>query len=199
MSNPTCGKKSGFLQTIQNSLLAFNPTTQQFSSDFPLLALHSRSLLKKVLGQEVITGKSIIQSKILYSQKKLEPEEWEPTATILASKHSQHALQINKLRSNIKKQPSGLVVISVQNRAENTLESQELNWPSSLNPNHARCEPGVIGRRPLRDWVPVDMLNTLNSSICKLQKGLHFIRASSKYCEIHSQSILTPCHQQADG
>lgn len=28
MDNPTCGNESGDLQTTQNNLLAFNPTTQ---------------------------------------------------------------------------------------------------------------------------------------------------------------------------
>lgn len=42
----TCGNKSGVLQTIQNNLLALNPTTQYFSSDFfSLLALHEIHLL----------------------------------------------------------------------------------------------------------------------------------------------------------
>lgn len=47
-----------------------------------------------------------------------------------------------------------------------TLESYELRWPSSLKPNHARQEAGVRGRRPLMGWVPLGMLNTINSSIC---------------------------------
>lgn len=55
-----------------------------------------------------------------------------------------------------------------------TLESYELNWPSSLNPNHVRCEPGLNGRRPLNGWVPLDMSNTLNSSICIFGNKTYF-------------------------
>lgn len=151
MSYPTCGNKSGLLQTIQNSLLALNPTTQQFSSDFSLLALNSRYLLKNVLDKEVITGKFLIQRIISYSWKNLDlkigsqlPPYW--LVNTLSTPY-----RFYKLRYHIKKQYSGSHKVKwLENRANNTLESQQLNWPSSLNPNHFRCEPGVNGRRPLR-------------------------------------------------
>lgn len=45
-----------------------------------------------------MTGNFLFQKIIPYSWKNLEPEEWEPTATILAGKHSQHALQVLQIQ-----------------------------------------------------------------------------------------------------
>ena len=110
-----------------------------------------------------------------------EPEDWEPTTTILACENPQNTPQnllknsviISRRRAN-ETEDAAPEVISTRRRRRrrrrererlNTLESYELNWPSSLNPNHVRCEPGVKGRRPLCGWVPLDMSNTLNPSI----------------------------------
>lgn len=94
----TCGNKSGFLQTMQNNLLAFNPTIQQFSSDFlSLLALHDRTLLytkHKIYKLQKIKHKNLQKQSTILDGKDLEPENWEPAASIQICINPQNALQI---------------------------------------------------------------------------------------------------------